>query len=91
MLSVAVVDVSVQLEAPEYPGSAVLHLGEADFSTELIGNSPELGFKINISSLHFLIIDSIHGFSEVKPDQKRAGLGATLWKVCIALSAMSLQ
>ncbi|KAL4067949.1 hypothetical protein V8B97DRAFT_1939546 [Scleroderma yunnanense] len=81
VFSVAVNDVSVQLKAPEYPGASVLHIGEADFSTELIGNSLEFGFKLSISALHFLIIDSIHDTSEVlESSQRLAGVGIALWK-----------
>lgn len=81
-LAVGVVDVSVRLKAPEYPGAAVLHLGEADFSTELVGNSTESAFNLSVSSLHFLIVDSIRDAIEAtETTQAPGGHGVGLWKV----------
>ncbi|KAF9246321.1 hypothetical protein BU15DRAFT_70422 [Melanogaster broomeanus] len=80
-LAVAVVDVSVHVRAPEYPGAAVLHLGETNFSTELVGNSPESTFRLDVPSLHFLLIDSIPDAMEsAKTPQGPAGHGVSFWK-----------
>ncbi|KIJ69300.1 hypothetical protein HYDPIDRAFT_145192 [Hydnomerulius pinastri MD-312] len=80
-LAFAVVDVSVHVMAPEYPGAAVLHLGEVDFSTELVGNSTESAFSLSVASLHFLIVDSIHDALESsETPQGSRGHGVGLWK-----------
>ncbi|KIK96324.1 hypothetical protein PAXRUDRAFT_138716 [Paxillus rubicundulus Ve08.2h10] len=80
-LAVAVVDVSVHVRAPEYSGAAVLHLGEANFSTELVGNSCESAFKFGVSSLHFLLIDSIQDAMEsAETPRAPVGHGVGLWK-----------
>lgn len=81
VFSMTVIDVSVRLQAPEYPGALVVHIGEADFLTELIGNSLETGFKLGISSLHLFVIDNIEDESETsKSPRKPAGLGPRMWK-----------
>ncbi|KIJ16946.1 hypothetical protein PAXINDRAFT_162541 [Paxillus involutus ATCC 200175] len=80
-LAVAVVDVSVHVRAPEYSGAAVLHLGEANFSTELVGNSCESAFKLGVSSLHFLLIDSIQDAMEsAETSRASVGHGVGFWK-----------
>ncbi|KAF9227681.1 hypothetical protein BS17DRAFT_774146 [Gyrodon lividus] len=80
-LAVAVIDVSVHVTAPKYPGAAVLHLGEANFSTELVGNSPESAFRLGVSSLHFLLVDSIQDVMESAETLRGpAGHGVGFWK-----------
>lgn len=92
VLALAFVEVSAQLQAPGYPGAAVLHIGEADFSTELVGNSPETGFKLNVPSLHCLLIDSIIDTPEFQePPSNPTKPGMSLWKVSLILDSMLLN
>ncbi|KAG9318675.1 hypothetical protein JVU11DRAFT_770 [Chiua virens] len=58
-LTVSVVDVSAHLRALGHPGAAVLHLGEGEFSTAMMGNSSEFAFKLSISSSYVFLVDSI--------------------------------
>lgn len=80
VFSATVVDVSVQLQAPDYPGALALHIGNTDFLTELIGNSLETGFKLGISALHLFVIDSIEDASETSESpRKPRRLGPRMW------------
>lgn len=87
-LTVGVIDVSVHLRAPGYPGAAVLYLGEVEFSTELVGNSSESAFKLDVSSSHILLVDSIQdAFGSTGTIQSSLGRGVNFWKVSCRLLA----
>ncbi|KAF8559774.1 hypothetical protein OG21DRAFT_1503004 [Imleria badia] len=80
-LTVGVVDVSIHLRALGYPGAAALHLGEAEFSTELVGNSSQSAFKLRVSSSHFFLVDSIQDtFESTGTTQSPLGHGIDFWK-----------
>ncbi|KAH0830763.1 hypothetical protein J3R83DRAFT_2245, partial [Lanmaoa asiatica] len=80
-LTVGIVDVSVHLRALGYPGAAVLHLGETEFSTELVGNSSESAFKLNVSSSHIFLVDSIQdAIGSTGTTQSALGRGVDFWK-----------
>lgn len=80
VFSATVVDVSVQLQAPDYPGALALHIGNTDFLTELVGNSSESGFKLGISALHLFVIDNIEDASETSESpRKPRRLGSRMW------------
>ncbi|KAH7889362.1 hypothetical protein F5I97DRAFT_1940745 [Phlebopus sp. FC_14] len=80
-LSITVVDVSIHSEAPKYPGAAVLHIGGADLTTELVGNSSISEFRLGVSSSHFFIVDSIHDTNEsLETFQGPVGQGVGMWK-----------
>ncbi|KAG6376342.1 hypothetical protein JVT61DRAFT_2325 [Boletus reticuloceps] len=80
-LTVGVVDVSVHLRTLGHPGGAVLHLGEAEFSTELVGDSSESAFKLWVSSSHFFLVDSIQDALEsTGKTQIPNGLSVEFWK-----------
>ncbi|KAI6045750.1 hypothetical protein EDC04DRAFT_2888774 [Pisolithus marmoratus] len=81
VFSMTVVDVSVRLQALEHSGSLVLHIGEADFVTELVGNSLETGFKLGISALHLFIIDNTEDATKTSESpRKPAGFSPRVWK-----------
>lgn len=87
-----VVDVSVHLRALVHPGALALHFGEAEFSTELVGNSSESAFKLKVSSSHFFLVDSIQDALEsIGTTQSSPGLGVDFWKVSCRLFADSLS
>uniref|UniRef100_A0A8H7Y1H7 Autophagy-related protein 2 n=1 Tax=Psilocybe cubensis TaxID=181762 RepID=A0A8H7Y1H7_PSICU len=54
---VKIVDGSVCLLAPQYPGSIVTYLHELDFSTDVVGDSRDSSFHISATSLALLAID----------------------------------
>ena len=45
-VSVKLVDSSIRALAPTHPGGMVLYLGEFDFSTVMVGNSPDAEFHV---------------------------------------------
>ncbi|KAG6336408.1 hypothetical protein ID866_2681 [Astraeus odoratus] len=63
-LSIGVIDVSVMVQAPEHPGASVLHIGEADFSTEIL----------------FIVDSIRDASESLESLQKPSGNGVTLWK-----------
>lgn len=88
---VGVVDVSVHLCAQGYPGAAVLHLDEAEFSTELTGISSESVFKLGVSLSHLFLVDSIRdAFDATGPSHSRPGHGVDFWRVSCTLFIDSL-
>ena len=87
-----VVDVSVHLRAFGYPGAAALHLGEAEFSTELVGNSSQSAFKLRVSSSHIFLVDSIQdAFDTTGTTQSLLGHGVNFWKVSCMLFGSGLS
>ncbi|KAF8447739.1 hypothetical protein L210DRAFT_3527080 [Boletus edulis BED1] len=80
-LTVGVVDVSVHLRTLGHPGGAVLHLGEAEFSTELVGDSSESAFKLWVSSSHLFLVDSIEDALELTgKTQSPNDISVEFWK-----------
>ena len=87
-----VVNVSVHLRAIGHPGAVVLHLGEAEFSTELVGNSSESAFKLRVSSSHLFLVDSIQdAFESTGTTKSPLGHGVDFWKVSCRLLADGLS
>jgi autophagy-related protein 2 len=61
-VSLKIIDGSVKVLASTHPGALLLHIGDLDFSTNLIGDSPELDFMLSIHSAAFLAIDDLAEF-----------------------------
>ncbi|KAJ3787784.1 hypothetical protein GGU10DRAFT_134981 [Lentinula aff. detonsa] len=61
-ITIKVVDGSVKVLAPTHSGALLLHIGDLDFSTDLIGESPELEFLLRIQSAALLAIDDMGEF-----------------------------
>ena len=88
-VAVRVVDASIRALGPNHPGAMVLHLGEADYSTTLIGNLPETSFRLSVQALSLLLIDDLTSVTEVgskrAPAMSRLSrTAAGIWKVCDA-------
>ncbi|GJE87153.1 autophagy-related protein 2 [Phanerochaete sordida] len=82
-LSLKVVDTSVRALCPKFPGAMVLHLGETDFSTTMIGNSPETSFRLAIQTLSLFLIDDIGSLHEDSSGRVLSRLSRTaggIWK-----------
>lgn len=85
-VTLKVVDTSLRLFGPIYPGGAVVYLGELDFHI-VSGKSPETSFDTTVYSLSILIIDDLGVKSETPkgeaadPASQRSGAGTSLWKV----------
>lgn len=64
VVAVKVVDSSVRALCPTYRGAMVLHIGETDFTTALVGNSPETSFRLSIQTLSLFLLDDLRNIAE---------------------------
>ena len=71
-------DCSLQVSAPRHPGAVVLHLGEFELTTSIIGDSPDAQFNMSVPALAFLALDDL---SEVIEADSGSANGIALWKV----------
>ncbi|KAI0065395.1 hypothetical protein BV25DRAFT_1821795 [Artomyces pyxidatus] len=80
-VAVKVVDGSIRMFAPNHPGAIVVYLGELEFSTDLVGDSPETSFIISVSSLGAFLTDdngaTIRSPSNSRPSSTK---GITHWR-----------
>ncbi|KIY43370.1 hypothetical protein FISHEDRAFT_53048 [Fistulina hepatica ATCC 64428] len=58
-ISLKIVDGSIRALAPNHPGAMVVHVGELDFATDLVGASPEFSFSLSVPSSSLLVVDDI--------------------------------
>lgn len=84
---VKVVDSSIQLLAPSYPGAVVSHIQELEFSTVLSGSLPVLSLSLNVPSFSLWLIDDVGTMAQLSStaDDVRsasASSGSSIWKVC---------
>ncbi|KAJ8078907.1 autophagy- protein 2 [Marasmius tenuissimus] len=56
-LLVKVMNGSVRVTAPKHPGALIIHMGELEFATNLIGSATTFSFKLCVPSLALLAID----------------------------------
>ena len=87
-LSVKVVDSSVRALCPTYPGSLVLHVGELDFSSVLVGSVPETSFSLGLQAVSLLVLDdlscsdeSLASSSKATSMSRLSRSGGGIWKV----------
>lgn len=78
-MSVKIVDGTIRAFAPNHPGAIIVYVGDLDFSTDVIGKSPDLSFKIMIPSLALLAIDDIKTGGDT--DNVNNARGILFWKV----------
>lgn len=91
VVSAKVVDTSVRVMCPTYPGAMVLHIGEADFSTAVVGNSPESSFHLVIQTLSLFLLDDLQGLKDststhISTMSRLSRAAGNVWKVLILLS-----
>lgn len=82
---VKIIDGSIRLLAPQYPGSIVSHLQELDFSTDVVGDSRDSSFHVSATSLALLAIDDIQ--DQHTPEATRSPQGISLWTVSFFIDA----
>ncbi|EPQ58082.1 hypothetical protein GLOTRDRAFT_35556 [Gloeophyllum trabeum ATCC 11539] len=56
-VSVRIFDGSVRLLAPTHPGAMVVHVGETEFNTDIVGGSPDIVFRLTVPELSVFMID----------------------------------
>ncbi|KAH7922102.1 putative peripheral membrane protein [Leucogyrophana mollusca] len=82
-IAICIMDSSIKATASRHSGAAVLHIGATDLSTELVGNSTELGFKLSIPSISLLFVDSLSDVSEdngIDTAKRRGSDNLGIWK-----------
>jgi autophagy-related protein 2 len=74
---------SLRSLAPIHPGAIVFYFGDLDFSTDLVGDSPDTSLYLSVPTLSVLLLDSImsEGNSVTLSKTLR---GTSFWKVCFA-------
>ncbi|KIK57741.1 hypothetical protein GYMLUDRAFT_75350 [Collybiopsis luxurians FD-317 M1] len=77
-ISLKVQNGSVKVLAPTHPGALLFHTGDLDFSTELVGESPELEIVLKINSAALLAIDDLAEFHTSSSSID----GFLFWKKC---------
>ncbi|KAJ7172409.1 hypothetical protein C8R46DRAFT_992546 [Mycena filopes] len=58
-ISLKIVDGSIRVSASRHPGALVVHTGALDFSTSVVGDSPNSSFHLSIPELAILMIDDL--------------------------------
>lgn len=69
---------SLRALAPTHPGALLLHIGELEFSTDIVGESPDFSFHLSIPSLSLLAIDAI---PDPAIENSKTSSGVSYWKV----------
>jgi autophagy-related protein 2 len=84
-VAVKIVDGSIRGFAPTHPGAVVLYAGELDFTTDIVGDSPDFSFSLSVPSVSLLFIDSLPGPYEgagaQHPQLPSVSGGTSYWKV----------
>lgn len=80
-VSLKILDGSVKLIAPIHPGAVVVHVGNMDFSTNIIGDSPDASFHISVTAAALLAIDVLSDMTE--PENLSSPAGFMFWRVCL--------
>ena len=75
-------DGSVRALAPQHPGAIVVHVGDLEFSTQVVGNSPESTFRLLVPALAVLVVDDASGIVTVA-QKTNFSHGVTFWQVCL--------
>lgn len=79
-------DCSIQTRAPSHPGSVVAALNEIDFSTDIVGNSPELSLRLKVGSLWLLAIDNLESVVAFKVNSRHRPVHASdFWSVGVLI------
>ncbi|KAH9951459.1 hypothetical protein B0H21DRAFT_719094 [Amylocystis lapponica] len=81
-ITVKIMDTSIRALAPSHSGALVSYIGELDFSTVIVGNSPQSSFHLNVTALSLLLIDDLKAIGvptrKVSPGSNM--LGAAFWR-----------
>jgi autophagy-related protein 2 len=85
-IAVKLLDTSIRALGPKHPGGMVLHIGEADYVTIIIGNHPETSFHLSVQALSLLLIDDLETITEdassVHAISKLTRAAGGIWKAC---------
>ncbi|PPR03614.1 hypothetical protein CVT24_007729 [Panaeolus cyanescens] len=71
-----ILDGSIRVFGAKHPGSLVSYIQELDFSTDVVGKSPESTFEISAASFALLAIDDVNS---IVPESRRNVPGVSFW------------
>lgn len=74
-------DGSIRAFAPKHPGAIIIHVGDLEFLTDLVGDSPESSFRLVVPALAFLALDDAENARSDK-EVVSSSRGVAFWKVC---------
>lgn len=63
-ISLRVSDGSINAVAPKHPGSVVVHIGDLEFGTNLVGSSSDVSFRLSVPALALLAINDTSDIAE---------------------------
>ena len=82
-IAVKIGEGSMRLFAPNNAGAFVLHIGDLDLSTEVVGDSPEISFCIAGRDLATLFTDNyLEATQDASIQTQPDAPGALHWKAC---------
>ncbi|KAK0210826.1 hypothetical protein DFS33DRAFT_1458619 [Desarmillaria ectypa] len=78
-ISLRISDGSINALAQKHPGSVVVHIGDLEFGTNLVGSSSDVSFRLSVPALALLAIDDT---SDVAEPNFTSGSrnGVTYWR-----------
>ncbi|KAF6765267.1 hypothetical protein DFP72DRAFT_870567 [Ephemerocybe angulata] len=79
-ISLKIVDGSLRAFAPNHPGALVLSIGGLHFATDIIGDSKDTSFRLDIASLAALSIDNLTDAEHQRVRKGETDAGAGYWK-----------
>ncbi|EKM55349.1 uncharacterized protein PHACADRAFT_208868 [Phanerochaete carnosa HHB-10118-sp] len=63
-VSIKFIDTSVHALCPNFPGAMVLHLGETDCSTTMVGNLPQTSIRLGVQTLSLFLTDDLSSLTD---------------------------
>lgn len=91
-VTVKIVDGSIRGVAPTHLGSMVLYIEELDFTTDIVGDSPEFSFHLLVPSASLLFIDVLsdpyEGAGAQQTQMSSAPRGISYWKVRLMIKSL---
>lgn len=79
-------DGSIRVLASNHPGALVVHTGALDFSTSVVGDSPDSTIQLSVPELAILMIDDLA--NTIDPGAHNTGV--RLWRVRVLNMCLSL-
>ncbi|KAM6500465.1 hypothetical protein JOM56_003479 [Amanita muscaria] len=79
-ISLKAEECAARMFSPTYPGGLVLHLGDLEFMTEIVGNATENTFRLLVPNLSLLGSDDMSACEET--GTLRNNSGVFYWKSC---------
>ena len=85
-ITVKIEEVSARLFAPRHVGAFVLHLGDVELATEMVGDSPEIRLRIAARALTALFTDNHVEAAQKSSNRSQPDVqGPLYWKACYEL------